>query len=308
MKKTGYGDHAQERQKGDYGKPWGFSLYEKVAGSNHTLDLFYVPPGATDVPVMIIDAVPGTAEELDEYEQYVTRVFDGIRYNNRSVKNAVVSLEGVDPRGCPFAWALREKEMDKEDKQKWTGNYRPKRGKRVWLLTCIELTSWTPNRGKNKGKTLSNFRRILPVPLGEFAGSRFSREDEFVSVAKKLSGLRGQIFEVSRPEDQKSPKIGQRWWPGEKMSEEEMESKFAEAAAQHGYTVEDFLRPVNYHEVAKPMKFERARIQAEYIAQERGFSLDDAMGVQEAPADAAQPEGAAVGSSDADDGDETIPF
>jgi hypothetical protein len=243
------------------GKPFGFGFYEQFGMTKRNINPFRVQVGQKDVPLIILDDVKSAADY-----RFAARFHIGFKYNNR-FGNVVTSLEGVDPRGDPFSVALKQKNEK-------TGKVEPKMPQRCWLLTGIELTSYTIKNGKNAGKVIENPRVLIPVPLGDRPNSPMSREDYFMAFATKLSGgLRGREFDVSRGPGQRSPRIGDQWFPKDKLTDAQLMERIAGAAQALGVSPADYIKPCNYTEVCKPVTYDRALQQAAAIAAEYGFDL-----------------------------------
>lgn len=307
----GHGDHAKDKARGGGGdRPFNYGIYEVFETADgekrRRLKSLRLNPGEQDVPVCILDAI-----ETDEDDAFAVALYGSFKYRGQW-GNEAVSLEGVDARGCPLGMALRQKKMYREGpkKGKWTGEYQPALPKRFWILTCIQMTTFTFEGRDGKEITITNPRRYIPVPMGWSEQSKSRRVEEFQGYAKKLNGLRGQIFEVSRRNDKKSARIGENWFPQGKLTEEEMLSHFEEAAAAAGVPVEQYIQPCDYWTAFAPMDYDDALKAAQVIAADRGFSLDDALasGTPDLPDDNESEGEPAHASAGSDDEDDTIPF
>lgn len=273
MAYVGHGSQMKEMERGAFGRggaPFSFGFYEQVGERKAMLPILYLPKNTKNRRIVILDDI-----KSEEDVQFVARLIMGFKYNGR-FGNAVVSLNGVDERGCPFGDALQRK----NDK---TGAMEPQRGSRVWLLTAIEETTFTYKQGARKGQTVVNPRRAVPVPLGEFPQSKVSRAAEFMNFAVRQGGLRGCVFEVSRGAGDTSSRIGDpgMWYPVGKLSEAELRSKYGQCAQSNGYGVDQYLAPADYFSVFKPMPFDDAVKAAKAIRASNGATQP----ADEVPAD-----------------------
>ena len=301
----GYGKQADVEQKAPSGKrgpggeaPRSFVLSEKLKDKRNYLPMVFLPREVKDREYIVLDDI-----KTGDDPQFGALIHQ-FWYNNKG-DNAVVSLEGVDERGCPFSQALRERPEK-------GGDFRPRFASSVWLLSVIELSEFTYERGANQGKTVHSRRLLLPVPRGRTANSKVSRVEEFMNFATKLKGgLRLQRFQVSRTAGQTAAKIGTTWWPTQEPISPELKAKLTQDAAFYGFaSVEDYLKPVDYKTVCKPNTYEDAARLAPFIEADRRanpgkFSnLND----EEGGTEAAAPRGDAYeGPDKANEGD-TLPF
>lgn len=298
----GYGSQAdvEQRSKGGRGprgeKPRGFVYTEEVGKDKRNfLSLVFVPKDAKDREYIILDDIK--SKDDPQFAALIHHFW----YNGRG-DNVVTSLEGIDERGCPYSHALRER----SDRG---GDFRPRLASAVWFLTVLDMNPFTYERGPNAGKTVRSRRLLLPVPRGRTANSKVSRVEEFMNFATKLKGgLRFQTFQVTGG----ASKIGQTWWPTMQASTiDELRKKFAADAAFYGFTsVDDYLKPADYHTVCKPKGYEDAKRLAAFIEADRRENpskfnrLDDEPTASDADEDAP----ASNAASTSEEEGSTLPF
>jgi len=145
--------------------------------------------------------------------------------------NMLASVHRTDPLGDPMNEVVSTEG--------------PKEPSWVWALTAIDIDG-RPNKN---GKTYKNQRTLVLVTE--------KQRDQFLSMERLAKGFRGHIFKVSRPNDQKSFKIGTSWESIEQLSEEAMRTEFAGAAQSQNMTVDDFLKPFDYKTMFKPLPREK---------------------------------------------------
>lgn len=278
----GYGSQANQKQARSGGasgdRPFAFGYSEMLPGDRrYNLGMFSLPRGVKDREVIILDDIKSVDDPM--FAALVHQFW----YNGRPA--ALTSLEGIDERGCPIAHALRTRRAPDSP-------YEPKLASAVWLLTVLEMTPYTYTAGPNKGKTVNSRRSLLAVPRGRVPNSKVSRVEEFTNFATKIpGGLRLQVFQVSRGEGDRSPKIGS-WWPTHNRRQiHELREQIAADAELYGFaTADDYLAPVNYHEVVKPRDYDYLKRAAAFIEADRRTSksaydrLDDEPTTSHAPA------------------------
>ena len=186
------------------------------------LKTWFVPRSGKDKPILMLDpAGPRFTVRL--------HVFIGPDGKKGSMVRAIPK----EPRGDPIAQALGSE------------------GTWYWVLTGIDRSKFIPSEGSNKGKVYTNFRRLVLVTSQQY--------NDMVTIEEKdPEGWRGRNFDVSREASQTSYKIGTTWYPGSKMTDEEMYAEFAEAAENYGLPVEEFCAPVDYAKILKAPTYEEA--------------------------------------------------
>lgn len=189
--------------------------------------------------ILLLD--PMHSKEHPRRAAYI-HTFDGA---DGKFGNQLVSIHKDDPKGDPMNDALAKAGED--------GISHPKEPTWFWILTGIDLSVTVKGE-----KTYTNQR----VPV--FVTSQ--QKDQFLGMEKMGKGLRGHVFEVSRPKEnpKKTYRIGPKWDPQEQLTEEQMLNRFEKAAASYGLPVEKFIQPFDYATVFKP----RTREELEKVAVE----------------------------------------
>jgi len=198
-----------------------YILSEKVGDNEKKVTPFMVRVGTKSTPVVTLD-----------HGEFDFAVLLHARFKaNGSWSNYVVCTKKSDPKGCPVCSVFTEKPSQ-------------------WFLcgTLVDRSVWVIPDGKNKGKEISNQRRLLLVTA--------SQVDQMELIGGKIGGWRGAVFDVGRSTDQKSPRIGSNWFYSAKMTEEDMLELFEPAAAGYGLPVDQYIEPFNYEEILKPKSFE----------------------------------------------------
>jgi len=299
----------QARETGYSGsqKPYGFRFHEKLqSGKNKTVAFISLEKNERNCPILILDTAPPGGDEWQPSVYIHERFpFNG-GYNNYSVCRCKT------PEGCLLDVALQEPHSHApwckvgaehgDEECKKLGQPQPRRGAWRWVATAIKMKPYTFERGKNKGKTIPYQRGLILAGEDQYK--------ELLTYRKAWGGLRGRLFHASRGNSQFSPRIGEDWSPApgaEPWSDEKMMAHFADAAADYGLSVEDFIRPMDYAKILKlPTVDEIAEI-ARWVAGERGVKLElpDGTTTSSGPVGA----GASVGSSSSDESDDTdLPF
>jgi hypothetical protein len=211
------------KQKGNWPE---FGFEEPVTATKQDGEVFTVnrriitwrlKPGESNRPIVLLDYLPDG--KVRKRRSVYLFTFTG---RDNRFGSQLVSIWKDDPAGDPMVDALGKEPQ-------W-----------VWALSGIDLT---PYVSEKTGKTY--YSRCLVLITDK-------QKDVFLTAEKMGGGLRGHVFNVSRSKDQKSFKIGDKWEPVEKMTDEQMQVKFAEAAVNHGMPIEDFIEPVDYEAIFEP--------------------------------------------------------
>ena len=293
-------------------KPYGFRFYEKLAnGKNKRVNFIGLDQdkspqkiGEKHVKILILDPAPPGGDEW----QPSVYIHERFSFNGTWGNYAVCRCK--TPEGCLLDLALQEPHSHApwckigaehgEDECKRLGQPQAKRGAWRWACTAIKLKPYTFTQGKLAGKTIP-FQRGL-VLAGE------DQYKTLLTYRKAWGGLCGRLFDVSRGDGTFAARIGDTWDPVEQWSDEKLMDYFAEAAADYGLDVGDYVKPMNYESILKlPSVDEMAEI-AKWVAGERGVKL-------ELPANdpAANPVAAAVadgggGADDEESPESDLPF
>jgi len=278
-------------------KPYNYGLYEKVGDKLKRVFPLSIDAGSKGVPVVILDEC-----KPDSGSDPSIRIHDGFKFNGK-YGNSVVCI-GHRPEGC-----IMDKALQREHKCfpncanpcPRAGTQEPAKGSWRWVFTAIKLVPFTYQNGPLKGQTMPVQRVIGLVPDGQF--------EEFEAFREEFKNLRGKVFKVSRSEDKFSAKIGTSWIPTGQMTDAEMLTKFASAAAFYGLSPEEFCKPLDYGTVLREFSSEEMAVAAKWVAGEKGLRLEGAAPAA-APAavqgDAAE---ATVGEDGEGDSDgDNIPF
>jgi len=204
---------------------------ERKQGSRHIFT-WYVEAGQTNKPILILD--PMHSKEHPRRAVYIHGPFEG---RDGKFGNLLVSIWKDDSRGDPMNDALGKPDD--------SGTFHPKEPTWYWALTGIDLSV------TKKGDKVYTNQRVLVLVTAQ-------QKDQFLSVEKMGGGLRGWIFNVSRPKEnpKKTYRIGPKWDPQEKLTEEQMTARFEKAAADYGLPVEKFIAPFDYPTIFKPKSYE----------------------------------------------------
>jgi hypothetical protein len=222
-----------------------YHLAEKVKGKNGMeLKLvrgLKIQVDERDRPVVTLDSI----KNLDDSYTTNLHVFD-----LRGTKDNMVVCPKTeaDPRPCPICTVL---------------NKAP-----TWFccLTGIDRSKWSPPEGKNKGVVYTDNRRLVLI-----SNTRKSAMQLYID---KAEGARGAKWTISRSKPSKeigrdgqpydsyknSPRIGDLWFPGGKMTEEEMKKEFEKAASSYGLPVETFVQPFDYEFMLKPKDHKQLQV------------------------------------------------
>lgn len=272
---------------------FGLSLFEDLPSKKtKKIGLFRVEPGDNNVPFLFLDEALPSAEAAPSI-----RVHDGFKYNGK-YGNFVICVQHR-PGGCLLDKALeREHECASwcEPNCDKRGKNFPQRGSWRWVATGIKMKPYTIKGGKRAGDVIPYQRCMLLVPDKQYRVFMAFR-DRF----KDEGGLRGKIFNVSRPDKKSSPKIGDVWIPAGEMTDEEMMEKFEESANTYGMPVEHYIRPYNYEKVLKELTDQEMDALAREVAAENNVSLTGV--VEDEDADSSH---ATDGDDEADD--DSVPF
>jgi hypothetical protein len=280
-------------------KPFGFGLYEALpSGKNAKIWNYRVKVGEKNVPTLILDA----ASPENEHHPSV-RIHDGFKFNG-TFGNSLICVSHR-PEGCLGDIALQKIhehapwcKTEGPDACTRLGEIDTIRGSWRWVATAIKLQPWTFQKGPLEGKTIPYQRTMLLVPESQYEDFMEKRE-----TYKDKGGLRGMIFNVSREDKQRSSKIGTSWnWTGERLTDEEMMERFADAAAMYGLPVEEYCKPYDYEKVLREFTPDEMKSACAWIAAERGINLDSPTEPVASTADAA------TTSSEGEGSDNDIPF
>jgi len=259
-------------------KPYSFRLYEKLpSGKNKGVGLLSIDQGDEDVEIIILDeALPGGDEEW----QPSIHIHDGFLYNG-TYANTVICRRN-EPEGCLLDIALQEphthapwckepKDPDNPQEGECTreGQTEPRMGGWRWVATAIKCKPFTFERGPLKGKTIP-YHRCLLLATEESYKMLLTYRKAYASDG----GLRGRRFKVSRSQAQRSARIGDKWDPDGRMSDEEMMERFRDTAGDYGLPVENYIKPMNYAQVLALPTAERMAQIAKWVAGERGVRLE----------------------------------
>lgn len=248
-------------------KPYGFSLFEPLpSGKKHKVWTFRLAPGEKDRPFIFLDeALPDTAHHPSVH------VHTGIKFNG-TFGHMVICNRHRD-EGCLMCVALQEpfKMMpwSKPEDEARVGQPTPRPGAWRWVATGLDVKGFTMKNGPLAGTQFSYARTMLLVPDAQYDDFLAYRED-----FAKEGGLRGKLFHVRRKDDKTSSKIGTHWKPVDSLTDEQLMEKCEQAAANYGLPVETYIRPYDYATVLKELSSAEMKIAAEWVAKERGVTLE----------------------------------
>jgi hypothetical protein len=297
------------REKGLSGgqKPFGFRFYEKLAnGKNKSVNFISLDKGENDCPILILDEAPPGGDEWQPSVYIHERFGFNGSWNNYAVCRCKT------PEGCLLDVALQEphshapwckvpqnEDSPGEGECDKLGKPQPRRGSWRFVATGLKLKPYTFEKGKNKGKTIPYQRGLILAPEDQYK--------TLLTYRKAWGGLRGRLFHASRGNGQFAARIGETWNPApdeEVWTDEKMMEKFADAAANYGLSVEDYIRPMDYEKILKlPSVTEMAEI-AKWVAGERGVTLTLPDGSSTAP----NPVASAVGEDTPEGDSNDLPF
>lgn len=235
-----------------------YHLVEKVNG-NAGVELKMVRPlklgpGEKDRPVLTLD----NFTSLDDAYSVNLHIF-----NLRGTKDNVVVCprSESDDRPCPICEVLNKAPS-------W-----------YVVLSGIDRSKWSPDKGKNKGVVYTDNRRLVLITN--------TWTQRMTLNAERAKGWRGSLWDVSRSkpvEERKdgvvkmsfkdSPRVGDVWFLNKKYKEEELRSEFEAAAAKYGLPVEAFIKPFDYDFMLKAKDHKQLMAIANDVRQD-GSALKD---------------------------------
>lgn len=213
-----------------------YHLVEKATGPNgHELKMvrpLKLRPGEKDRPVLTLDDLTS----LDDAYSVNLHIF-----NHKGTKDNVVVCprSEADDRPCPICEVLNKTPS-------W-----------YVVLTSVDRSKWSPDKGKNKGVVYTDNRRLVLITQ--------TWTQRMTMNAEHAKGWRGSLWSVgrSKPTEEKkdgqirmsfkdSPRVGDVWFFSKKLKEEELRSEFESAAAKYGLPVETFIKPFDYEFMLRP--------------------------------------------------------
>lgn len=287
-------------------KPYGFRYYEELPNGkkkrvqflslDQTKDDSGNKIGEKDVKILILDEAPPGGENEWQPSIYIHERF---KFNGGWDNYSVCRQK--TPEGCLLDEALQQPhrhgafckdDCDREGKpQRVKGRWR-------WICSGIKLKPYTIKSGPNQGKVIPYTRGLILMGEDQFK--------DLLAYRKAFKGLRGRLFNVSRGDGQMAPRVGDSWDPVEEWSDEKMMEHFADAAADYGLPVEDYIKPFDYEKLFKlPSEKEIAEI-ARWVAGERGVKLGAMNSGGGAPAP--NPVAAAVADTADEESEDDVPF
>jgi hypothetical protein len=227
-----------------------FSLYENIKLANKEGEIktfekriktWYVKKGAKDKPILLLDS--------NAKDRFACKIheFQGPDGKMGSIIRCVSAA--YPEQGCPICDAL-EAYIEGGGGGQWAKSA----PSWVWCLTGIDRSTWSPDKGKNKGKVYTDFRRLVLVTAQQYKDMETLEE-------KEPNGWRGRTFDVTRSDDKTSYKIGTQWYPtnpGAAMTDEQMHAEFAKRAEEYGLAVEEFCAPFDYDVLLPLLSYEDA--------------------------------------------------
>lgn len=284
-------------------KPFHFRYQETVAsGQKRTLIPFVLGRPET-VKVLVLDEAP-VPKDGDEWQSSIT-IHDQFRYGGKGWNWCVCRKK--EAGGCLLDRALQERHShahwckvpsDEANPQEGEctrlNKMQDRGGSWRWPFTIIKLAPYTPLNGPQKGVVIP-YQRMFAL----------ASEDQFetlLTYRKAWGGLRGRIFEVSRGDGQRTPRIGGKWdpVPDGLLTDEQMMEKFKDVAATYGCAPEDYIKPIDYSTIFKMPSADEVAVISKWVAGERGVNLvsggDD------------NPVAAAVGAEPEGDESTDVPF
>lgn len=152
------------------------------------------------------------------------------------------------------------------------------------VLTAIDRSKWSPDKGKNKGVVYTDNRRLVLITQ--------TWMQRMTMNAERSNGWRGANWEVSRSkpvEERKdgqvranfkdSPRVGDVWfYTNKKFNEEQLRSEFEQAAAKYGLPVEAFVKPFDYDFVLRPKDHKQLMVIANELRQDTSALKDQHTG------------------------------
>lgn len=235
-----------------------YHLVEKVKGSAGPELKMVRPiklgPGEKDRPILTLD----NFTSLDDGYSVNLHIF-----NLRGTKDNVVVCprSESDDRPCPICEVLNKAPS-------W-----------YVVLTGVDRSKWSPDKGKNKGVVYTDNRRLVLITN--------TWTQRMTMNAERAQGWRGSLWDVSRskPVEEKkdgqtkmnfkdSPRVGDVWFFSKKFTEEQMRAEFEQAAAKYGLPVETFIKAFDYDFMLKPKDHKQLLAIANDLRQD-GSALKD---------------------------------
>lgn len=212
-------------------------------------------PGEKDRPVLTLD----NFTSLEDAYSVNLHIF-----NLKGTKDNVVVCprSEADDRPCPICEVLNKTPS-------W-----------YVVLTGIDRSKWSPDKGKNKGVVYTDNRRLILITQ--------TWMQRMTMNAERANGWRGSLWDVSRskPTEERgkdgstklsfkdSPRVGDVWFFSKKLTDEEMRSEFEQAAAKYGLPVETFIKPFDYDFMLRPKDHKQLLAIANELRQD-GSALKD---------------------------------